>query len=97
MIIRGGENIYPVEVEDVLGTYPGVRDVAVVGVRDEHWGEVPRAHVVLEGGASFDEPTVLQYCRARLAGYKVPTAFVIEDDLPRNASGKVLKRDLRQQ
>jgi acyl-CoA synthetase (AMP-forming)/AMP-acid ligase II len=65
MIIRGGENIYPAEVEDVLGGYPGVREVAVVGVPDEHWGETARAHVV------------------------------IEDDLPRNASGKVLKRDLR--
>jgi acyl-CoA synthetase (AMP-forming)/AMP-acid ligase II len=95
MIIRGGENIYPVEVEDVLGGYPGVREVAVVGVPDEHWGELARAHVVLESGARFDEPAVLRYCRARLAGYKVPTAFVIEDDLPRNASGKVLKRDLR--
>ncbi len=96
MIIRGGENVYPVEIEDVLGTYPGVRDVAVVGVPDEHWGEIARAHVVLEDGASFDEAAVRRYCRARLAGYKVPATFVIEDDLPRNASGKVLKRDLRQ-
>jgi acyl-CoA synthetase (AMP-forming)/AMP-acid ligase II len=95
MIIRGGENIYPIEIEDVLGTYPGVRDVAVVGVPDEHWGEIARAHVVLEGGVSFDEAAVRRYCRARLAGYKVPALFVIEDDLPRNASGKVVKRDLR--
>jgi acyl-CoA synthetase (AMP-forming)/AMP-acid ligase II len=96
MITRGGENIYPVEIEDVLATCPGLRDVAVVGVPDEHWGEVARAHVVLKDGARFDEAAVRQYCRARLAGYKVPTIFVIEEHLPRNASGKVLKRDLRQ-
>jgi fatty-acyl-CoA synthase len=55
MITRGGENIYPVEIEDVLATCPGLRDVAVVGVPDEHWGEVARAHVVLEDGGRFDE------------------------------------------
>jgi acyl-CoA synthetase (AMP-forming)/AMP-acid ligase II len=95
MIIRGGENIYPAEIEDVLVTCPGLRDAAVVGVPDEHWGEVARAHVVLADGAGFDETAVRRYCRTRLAGYKVPATFVIEDDLPRNASGKVLKRELR--
>jgi acyl-CoA synthetase (AMP-forming)/AMP-acid ligase II len=95
MIIRGGENIYPVEIEDVLGRYPGVREVAVVGVPDEHWGEVVRAHVILEAGASLDEDEVRAYCRARLAGYKVPALFSVDRDFPRNASGKVLKRELR--
>ncbi|MFI7673597.1 class I adenylate-forming enzyme family protein [Actinophytocola sp. NPDC049390] len=95
MIIRGGENIYPVEIEDVLGRYPGVREVAVVGVPDEHWGEVVRAHVVLEAGASLDEDAVRAYCRDRLAGYKVPATFHVDEELPRNASGKVLKRALR--
>ncbi|MBB4910908.1 class I adenylate-forming enzyme family protein [Actinophytocola algeriensis] len=95
MIIRGGENIYPVEIEDVLGRFPGVREVAVVGVPDEHWGEVVRAHIVLESGARLDEDAVRAYCRDRLAGYKVPAVFHVDEDLPRNASGKVLKRTLR--
>ena len=95
MIIRGGENIYPIEIEDVLSSHPSVREVAVVGVPDEHWGEVVRAHVVLEPGAALDEDALRDHCRGRLAGYKVPAVFVVEDGLPRNASGKVLKRELR--
>jgi acyl-CoA synthetase (AMP-forming)/AMP-acid ligase II len=97
MIIRGGENIYPIEIEDVLSKHAVVREVAVVGVADEHWGEIVRAHVIVEPGAAFDEAEVREYCRARLAGYKVPAVFVVQDELPRNASGKVLKRDLRTQ
>jgi acyl-CoA synthetase (AMP-forming)/AMP-acid ligase II len=95
MIIRGGENIYPVEIEHVLGGYPGVREVAVVGEPDEHWGEIVRAHVILEDGAAFDVDEVRAWCRARLAGYKVPARFSLDADFPRNASGKVLKRELR--
>jgi acyl-CoA synthetase (AMP-forming)/AMP-acid ligase II len=95
MIIRGGENIYPVEIEDVLGRYPGVREVAVVGVPDDHWGEVVRAHIILEADAALDEDEVRTFCRANLAGYKVPALFSVDPDFPRNASGKVLKRDLR--
>ena len=95
MIIRGGENIYPIEIEDVLSSHPGIRDVAVVGVADEHWGEIVRAHVILEQGAAFDEAAVRGYARAHLAAYKIPALFEIEDDFPRNASGKVLKRELR--
>jgi acyl-CoA synthetase (AMP-forming)/AMP-acid ligase II len=95
MIIRGGENIYPVEIEDVLCRYPGVRDVAVVGVPDEHWGEVVRAHLILEDGARLDEDALRVFCRGQLAGYKVPASFSFDDDFPRNASGKVLKRELR--
>ncbi|KAA9157625.1 long-chain fatty acid--CoA ligase [Amycolatopsis acidicola] len=95
MIIRGGENIYPVEIEDVLGRYPGVREVAVVGVPDDHWGEIVRAHVILEDGAEFDTETVRAWCRKELAGYKVPAVFSVDQEFPRNASGKVLKRELR--
>jgi acyl-CoA synthetase (AMP-forming)/AMP-acid ligase II len=95
MIIRGGENIYPIEIEDVLSSYPGIRGVAVVGVADEHWGEIVRAHVILEKDAGFDEAAVREYARRRLAAYKIPALFEIEDDFPRNASGKVLKRELR--
>jgi acyl-CoA synthetase (AMP-forming)/AMP-acid ligase II len=95
MIIRGGENIYPIEIEDVLTSHPAVREVAVVGAPDAHWGEIVRAHVVVESGATFDEDEVQSYFRERLAVYKFPSVFVIEDELPRNASGKVLKRELR--
>jgi acyl-CoA synthetase (AMP-forming)/AMP-acid ligase II len=96
MIIRGGENIYPVEIEHVLGAYPGVREVAVVGVPDEHWGEIVRAHVILEPGAALELDAVRAWCRARLAGYKVPAQFSLDAEFPRNASGKVLKRELRE-
>lgn len=95
MIIRGGENVYPVEIEDVLSTHPAVREVAVIGVPDEHWGEIVCAHVVIEPEVDFDEDDVRAHCRAQLAGYKVPAQFVVQDGLPRNASGKVLKRELR--
>lgn len=95
MIIRGGENIYPVEIEDVLVAHRAVRDAAVVGSPDPHWGETVSAHVVLEPGADLDEAAVREHCRAHLARYKVPALFVVHDDLPRNASGKVLKRVLR--
>ncbi|MFC7496983.1 MULTISPECIES: class I adenylate-forming enzyme family protein [unclassified Nocardioides] len=95
MIIRGGENIYPVEIEDALGGHPAIREIAVVGVPDEHWGEVVRAHIVLEQGAEFDEEQVREFARERLAAYKMPATFSIDRSLPRNASGKVLKRELR--
>ncbi|MEV4841299.1 MULTISPECIES: class I adenylate-forming enzyme family protein [Nonomuraea] len=96
MIIRGGENVYPVEIEQVLSEHPAVLEVSVVGVPDERWGEIVRAHVVVAPGASFEEDQARDFCRARLAGYKVPETFQIEPDLPRNASGKVLKRVLRE-
>jgi acyl-CoA synthetase (AMP-forming)/AMP-acid ligase II len=96
MIIRGGENIYPIEIEAVMSGHPSIREVAVVGVPDDHWGEIVRAHIVLEAGASLDEEEVRAFCRERLGGYKVPALLVVADDLPRNASGKVLKRELRQ-
>ncbi|MQA03262.1 MAG: AMP-binding protein [Streptosporangiales bacterium] len=97
MIIRGGENIYPIEIEDVLSSHPAIHEVAVVGVPDERWGEVVRAHVVVAEGAAFDEDDVRAYARQRLAGYKVPAIFQVDTDFPRNASGKVLKRALRKQ
>jgi acyl-CoA synthetase (AMP-forming)/AMP-acid ligase II len=96
MIIRGGENIYPTEIEEVLHTHPAIREAAVVGQPDEHWGEIVRAHVVLVEGANFDEDAVRAYCSERLARYKIPAVFRADGELPRNASGKVLKRELRQ-
>lgn len=93
MIISGGTNIYPREVEDVLVTHPGVRDVAVVGLPDETWGEQVAAFVVVAHGTTAEDLDA--HCRAALAGYKIPRRYEIVEALPRNAAGKVLKRDLR--
>jgi acyl-CoA synthetase (AMP-forming)/AMP-acid ligase II len=94
MIIRGGENIYPSEIEQTLVRYPGVREAAVVGVADAHWGQVVRAHLIVDDPAGFDPDAAREFCRANLAGYKVPAEFRIEPALPRNPSGKVLKQVL---
>ena len=95
MIIRGGENIYPIEIESVLAEHPSVALVSVVGVADEDWGETVRAWLVLRPGTTAEPAELAAFCRARLAGYKVPTDFRIEAALPMNASGKILKRELR--
>jgi acyl-CoA synthetase (AMP-forming)/AMP-acid ligase II len=96
MIISGGENIYSREIENVISGHQGVAEVAVVGVPDKKWGEVPRAFVVCVPGADLTEEGVIEYSRQRLAGFKCPKAVVFLDALPRNASGKVLKRKLRE-
>ncbi|MCX5043064.1 long-chain-fatty-acid--CoA ligase [Aldersonia sp. NBC_00410] len=96
MIISGGENVYCAEVEDVLAGHPKIADVAVVGVPDERWGEVPHAVVVPIHAA--DPPTdtdIEQWCRARLAAFKCPRRLTVLPELPRNASGKVRKNELR--
>ncbi len=96
MIIRGGENVYPVEIESVLADYPGLRETAVIGAPDDHWGEVVKAFIVPDPDVPLDTDALLQFCRERLAGYKVPAVVVVVDELlPRNASGKILKRELR--
>jgi acyl-CoA synthetase (AMP-forming)/AMP-acid ligase II len=95
MIISGGENIYPAEIERVLAEYPGVADVAVIGVPDERWGEVPKAVVVAAPGTVVDPEALLTYCREQLAGFKCPKSVDVLDELPRNPTGKVLKKDLR--
>ena len=95
MIISGGENIASSEVERVIYELPEVREVAVVGLPDERWGETPVAVVVPAENAALDLPSLATHCRSRLAGFKVPREFVIRDSLPRNPSGKVLKRLLR--
>jgi acyl-CoA synthetase (AMP-forming)/AMP-acid ligase II len=95
MIISGGENIYPAEIERVLAEHPAIADVAVIGVPDERWGEVPRAVVVLKAGAALDPHDLVAWCRERLAAYKVPKAADIVSELPRNPTGKILKRELR--
>jgi acyl-CoA synthetase (AMP-forming)/AMP-acid ligase II len=95
MIISGGENVYPAEVERVLAAHPAVADVAVVGVSHPRWVETPLAVVVAAAGAEPDPTELLAHCRAHLAGYKKPSAIVFAAELPRNAAGKVLRRELR--
>ena len=95
MIISGGENIASSEVERVIYELPQVREVAVIGVPDERWGEQPVAIVVLADGAALALSEVADHCRRALAGFKVPKQLIIRDSLPRNPSGKVLKRVLR--
>lgn len=98
LIISGGENIYPSEVESVLGGHPAVRDVAVVGRLDLKWGETVCAAVVLRAGESLDEAGLIDWARDKLAGYKRPRSvvFLTPDEMPRNATGKILHRELRE-
>ena len=95
MIISGGENIYPAEIDNVLLHHPAIQEVAVVGVSHPRWGETPRAYVVLRPGMRAAEDEIIAFARDRLAHYKCPTSVVFVEDLPRNASGKILKRELR--
>ncbi len=95
MIVSGGENVYPREIEEVLMTHASVADVAVIGVPDDQWGEVVKAVVVLKPGAAEDAESLLALCRGRLAGYKCPRSVDFIAALPRNPTGKVLKKDLR--
>ncbi len=99
MIVSGGENVYPVEVENVLMTHPAVRDVAVIGVPDQKWGEAVKAVVVAVGdpdSAQDLEGDLLAYARQQLAGYKLPKSVDFVCELPRNPTGKILKRQLRE-
>jgi fatty-acyl-CoA synthase len=95
MIVSGGENIAGSEVERVLYEYEAVLEAAVVARPDERWGEVPVAFVVLREGADVTADVLLDHCRAQLAKFKVPRDITFLDALPRNPSGKVLKRELR--
>ena len=95
MIISGGENVYPAEVERVLVRHPDVAEVAVIGVPDEKWGEAVKAVVVPAAGAAVDEAALIAFTRDRLAHYKSPTSVSVLPALPRNTTGKVLKRRLR--
>lgn len=94
LIVSGGENVYPAELESVLVEHPEIVEAGVVGVADERFGARPLAFVVWRAGASRDPGALASHCRARLAGYKVPIDFVAVDALPRNASGKLLRREL---
>ncbi|MCX5747254.1 MAG: AMP-binding protein [Proteobacteria bacterium] len=96
MVISGGVNIYPREIEDHLSTHPAILEVAVIGVPDAEWGETLRAFVVVRDGASVGEAEVIEYCRQGLADYKRPRKVTFLAELPRNPTGKILKRELRE-
>ena len=95
MIISGGENIYPAEIESALTGHPAVLECAVIGLPSEKWGEVPLAIVALAEGQSATAEEIVDYCRGKLARYKIPKSVEFSDDIPRNPSGKILKRILR--
>ena len=98
MIISGGENVYPVEVEALLARHPAVRDVAVIGIPDARWGEAVHAVVVLRPNVDVTEATLVEWCRDQIAGYKRPRSisFIADDEMPRTATGKIQHRILRE-
>jgi acyl-CoA synthetase (AMP-forming)/AMP-acid ligase II len=95
MIVTGGENVYPAEVENAIFGHPDIADAAVIGVPDETWGEAVKAVVVLKPGAAPDAANVIAYARERIAGYKAPKSVDFVAAIPRNATGKILRRELR--
>jgi fatty-acyl-CoA synthase len=94
MIVSGGENVFPGEVEDALAAHPDLLDAAVIGVPDDQYGQRLRSFVVVRPGGSLSEQDVKDYVRGRLARFKVPRDVVFVDELPRNPTGKVVKRML---
>ncbi len=96
MFISGGENVYPAEVENAIFELPQVAEAAVIGAKDEKWGEVGRAIVALKAGEELEEAEIIDFLKERLAKYKVPKQVIFVDQLPRNAAGKVLKNKLRE-
>ncbi|MCC6947559.1 MAG: AMP-binding protein [Bradyrhizobiaceae bacterium] len=98
MIISGGENVYPSEVEAMLGAHPKVKDVAVIGMADGKWGERVHAVIIVHGGQTLAESEILEWCKDRIAGYKRPrsVSFIRDEEMPRTATGKILHRVLRE-
>lgn len=96
MIVSGGENVYPAEVENGLFGHPDIADVAVIGVPDEKWGECVKAIIVAKPGTTPNEADIIAYAKTKIAGYKCPKSVDVVEALPRNASGKVLRRQLRE-
>jgi fatty-acyl-CoA synthase len=96
MIVSGGENVYPAEIEAVLMAHPAVLECAVIGVPDAKWGETVKAVVVRRAGTNLEESVLIEWSRDKLAGFKRPRSVDFVYALPRNASGKLLKRILRE-
>jgi acyl-CoA synthetase (AMP-forming)/AMP-acid ligase II len=97
MIISGGENIYPAEIEDSLLANPKIADVAVIGYAHEKWGEAVKAIVVVKQGEQLTEEELIQWCQGRIARFKIPKKVVFTEAIPRTPTGKILKRVLREQ
>jgi acyl-CoA synthetase (AMP-forming)/AMP-acid ligase II len=95
MIITGGENVYPKEVENVLYRHPAVAEVAVIGVPDEYWGERVQAVIILNRGIEATEKEIIDFCKQHIASYKAPKSIDFVDSLPMSPQGKILKRELR--
>jgi len=96
MIIRGGENISPEEVENVLYSHPKIEEAAVIGVPDQEWGQEVKAIIVLKKGHPATPEEIMEFCRQKISSFKRPRAIVFVDELPRNQMGKILKRVLRE-
>jgi acyl-CoA synthetase (AMP-forming)/AMP-acid ligase II len=96
IIISGGENISSIEVEKAVYSHPAVFECAVIAIPDDRWGEVPRALVVLKPGEAVSEKDLIDYCRTRLPGFKIPKSVEFFDSLPKGGTGKILKKELRE-
>ncbi len=96
MIISGGVNVYPREIEEILYKHPAVSEASVIGIPDEHWGEVVKAVVVLKKGASATEAEIIEFCGKHLAGFKKPKSVDFWNELPKSGTGKILKKDIRE-
>ncbi len=96
MIVSGGENVFPAEVEDLISGHPEVIEATAIGVDDKEWGQRLRAFVVKAEGSDLTEDDIKKYVRDHLARYKVPREVIFVDELPRNPTGKILKRELRE-
>ncbi len=97
MIITGGENVYPAEIEKVVNEHPAVRESSAIGVPHAVWGEAIAAIVVLNDDATLDAAELIQYCKGKIAGYKVPKIIHFIPEMPRNPAGKISKPELRKQ
>jgi acyl-CoA synthetase (AMP-forming)/AMP-acid ligase II len=97
MIITGGENVYPAEVENILYKHPAVGQTAVIGTKDEKWGETVTALIVKKADSEINEESIKSFCKTEIAGYKVPKKVFFVESLPMSASGKLLKYKLREQ
>jgi long-chain acyl-CoA synthetase len=97
LIISGGVNVYPREIEEVLYGHYAVSEASVIGLPDEHWGEVVKAVIVLKPGAQATEKEIIEFCGKNLAGFKKPKSVDFWKELPKSPQGKILKKDIRKQ